>query len=105
MIGYCFEIRGTVISIGDAVYGGDTGQELVLPLEVHAAVHLWIPIGQSAHVQSVPSFRKQGNVDDVLEVFVGVGQFIDYLKISEGATYLLMIYICSLDLSESYGLF
>lgn len=70
-------------SIGDAVDGGDAGEELVFPLDFYAAVHFWIAISQSAHIQPVAAVSHQSHVYDILEVFVGGCQFVDDLRICQ----------------------
>lgn len=58
-------------SVGNAVDGGDAGEELVFPLDFDAAVHFRIAVGEAAHVEAVAPVGHQRHVHDVLEVFVG----------------------------------
>ena len=61
------------VSVCYSVDGGDAGHELALPLDIDAAVHIRVPVGESSSIESVASLGDKRNVDDVLEIAIGGG--------------------------------
>ncbi len=63
----------------DSINVENADDAVIIPLDGDWTVHLGVPWGESSHIETVTAFGHKDTVGDVLEVFVGVGQFGDDL--------------------------
>ena len=65
----------------DSINVENADDAVIIPLDGDWTVHLGVPWGESSHIETVTAFGHKDTVGDVLEVFVGVGQFGDDLDL------------------------